>query len=152
MLYLKKMKVFSSAFRNGEMIPAKYTCQGENINPLLRWEEVPAEAKSLVLIADDPDAPAGTWVHWLVWNINPKTGEIKEGETPSGAVLGTTSFGSLGYGGPCPPSGVHRYFFKLYAVDEKLTLEKGAGIDKLEKAIEGHILDKAVLMGRYQRK
>lgn len=146
------MKLASSAFSHNQAIPAKYTCNGENINPPLSILDVPQNAKSLVLIMDDPDAPAGTWVHWIVWNIDPTTKEIAENSVPAGAIQGKTSFGSVGYGGPCPPSGTHRYFFKLYALDATLSLSPSAIKPDLEKAMNGHILEKTELIGLYSRK
>lgn len=144
--------IFSSpAFEGNASIPAKYSCDGENINPPLQISEVPENAQSLVLIMDDPDAPVGTWVHWTVWNINPQTREIKENSVPPGAREGITSFGPTGYGGPCPPSGTHRYFFKLYALDTKLGLSSQIDKAQLEKSMDGHILAQAELMGSYSR-
>ncbi len=145
------MKISSPAFEANQTIPSKYTCDGENINPPLQIYDVPAGAKSLVLISDDPDAPMGTWVHWTVWNILPETKEIGENSAPVGAVEGMTSFGNNGYGGPCPPSGTHRYFFKLYALDTILDLPQFAKAADVEKAMVGHILDKAELIGLYKR-
>ncbi|MCD6500585.1 YbhB/YbcL family Raf kinase inhibitor-like protein [bacterium] len=145
------MKIESSAFKENQSIPEKYTCDGENVNPLLKISEVPEAAKSLVLIVDDPDAPMGTWVHWTVWNVSSKTTEIPENSVPEGAIEGMTDFGKPGYGGPCPPSGTHRYFFKLYALDTTLGLSSSAKKVDLEKAMEGHILDKAELIGLYSR-
>ncbi|MBI2611769.1 YbhB/YbcL family Raf kinase inhibitor-like protein [Candidatus Gottesmanbacteria bacterium] len=146
------MKITSNAFENNQPIPDKYTCDGNNVNPPLTISEVPDNAKSLVLIMDDPDAPVGTWVHWLVWNIDPKANEIVENGVPQNAVEGTTSFGKAGYGGPCPPSGTHRYFFKLYALDNTLQLSSSFTKEDLEKAMNGHTLDKAELIGFYSRK
>lgn len=145
------MIISSPAFENNKEIPSKYTCDGENINPSLQISKVPEGTQSLVLIMDDPDAPAGTWVHWIIWNIDPKTAEVAENSVPPGGVGGVTSFGSTGYGGPCPPSGTHRYFFKLYALDTKLDLPSEADKAQLEKAMEGHILDQAELVGLYSR-
>ncbi|MDZ4209610.1 MAG: YbhB/YbcL family Raf kinase inhibitor-like protein, partial [Candidatus Curtissbacteria bacterium] len=142
------MKITSAAFENNAKIPSKYTCDGENINPPLSFSGVPANAKSLVLIMDDPDAPNGTWVHWMVFNINPKINEISENSLPKDGIEGVTSFGKKGYGGACPPSGTHRYFFKLYALDTILNLtnpNKAA----LEKEIQDHIIEKAELIGLY---
>lgn len=146
-----KMKIESSAFLDNQFIPSKYTCDGENVNPPLKISGVPSETKSLVLIVDDPDAPRGTWVHWTLWNINPKITEISENNSPEGAVEGVTDFGKPGYGGPCPPSGTHRYFFKIYALDITLDLEVSAKVKDIEKAMEGHILDQARLIGLYSR-
>lgn len=145
------MKITSSSFAHNQNIPPKYTCDGENINPPLQFSDIPADAKSLVLISDDPDAPMGTWVHWILWNIDPKTTEISEKSVPAGAIEGTTSFGETGYGGPCPPSGVHRYFFKLYALDTKLDLPISAKKEDLEKAMQQHILASAEMIGLYTR-
>lgn len=145
------MQIKSSAFEHNEQIPAKYTCDGENINPPLEFLDVPENAKSLVLIMDDPDAPMGTWVHWTVWNIDPATIEIVENSVPAGAQEGKTSFGKSGYGGPCPPSGTHRYFFKLYALATMLELSSDADKSKLESTMQGHILDRAELIALYKR-
>lgn len=146
------MKLTSKEFNQNGQIPGKFTCDGKNINPELKITEVPDNTKSLALIVDDPDAPAGTWVHWLVWNIDPKTEIITENSLPTGAVEGITSFNGRGYGGPCPPSGSHRYYFKLYALNDKLNLSGSAKVADLEQAIDGHILDQAELIGIYSRK
>jgi len=146
------MEITSSAFLDNHHIPAKYTCDGENVNPALTFKNVPKEAVSLVLIVEDPDAPRGTFVHWTVWNIDPKTEVIKERSVPEGAVEGITDFGRQGYGGPCPPWGTHRYFFQLYALDTILALEPSANPTNLKRAIEGHILEEAELVGLYSRK
>ncbi len=146
------MKIESPAFKHNEYIDAKYTCQGKNINPELIFSDVPKTAKSLVLIMDDPDAPMGTWVHWTVWNIDPKMTKISENSSPKSALEGITDFKKPGYGGPCPPSGVHRYFFKLYALDSKLNLTTSSKKSDIEKAMEKHILDKAELIGLYTKK
>ncbi|HLC65665.1 MAG TPA: YbhB/YbcL family Raf kinase inhibitor-like protein [Candidatus Nanoarchaeia archaeon] len=138
----------SPAFRHNSEIPAKYTCRGQDINPQLDILGVPKNAKSLVLIVDDPDAPMGMWVHWVVWNI-PIVTSIKENSIPG--VQGMNDFGKKDYGGPCPPSGTHRYFFKLYALDTTLTLREGRKKD-VEKAMEGHIIEKTVLVGLYKKK
>lgn len=145
------MKITSSAFENNGLVPKKYTCDGENINPPLEISDVPENAQSLVLIIDDPDAPMGTWTHWTVWSIDPKTTEITENNVPAGAVEGVTDFGRPGYGGPCPPSGTHRYFFKIYALDTRLNLTSGDDKRKLENAIQGHILTQAEIVGLYGR-
>ena len=162
--FLKKPKVFkklpektmikltSPVFKDGQFIPKKYTCDGEDINPPLVIKRVPAGAKSLVLIVDDPDAPMGTWVHWVIWNIDPKITEIKEKTLPPNAIEGINDFAKHSYGGPCPPSGTHRYYFKLYALDILLSLSPTSGKKEVEKAMEGHILDFAQLIGLYQRK
>ncbi len=140
------LEVASPAFENNGFIPAKYTCQGEDINPPLVIKNIPEGTKSLVLFVDDPDAPMGTWVHWVVWNIN-ITGEIKEDTIPG--VQGMNDFGRLDYGGPCPPSGVHRYFFKVYALDCLLDLPEGSSKKDVESAMQGHVLASGQLVGRY---
>lgn len=145
------LTIISPDFLSNETIPAKYTCDGADINPPLSFGEIPEKTKSLALIVDDSDAPSGNWNHWIFWNVDPKVTEIAEDSIPSGAVLGTNSFGRLTFGGPCPPKGVHRYFFKLYALDSMLDLAEGAKKESLEKAIEGHILEEANLIGRYER-
>ncbi len=151
------MKITSSAFTHGGMIPAKYTCDGQDISPPLAWADVPAGAKSLALISDDPDAPMGTWVHWVAYNIPPDVtmfGEQMkaEKEFKNGMRQGSNSWPKIGYGGPCPPSGTHRYFFKLYALDSVLDLKPGATKEQLVKAMKGHVLAETELMGRYKRR
>jgi len=145
------MKLNSSAYKQGENIPSQFTCAGQGINPPLEISEVPALAKSLALIFDDPDAPSGTFVHWLVWNIGPQTKSIAANTIPAGAKQGTTSAGKTGYVAPCPPSGTHHYVFKLYALDTMLDLTPNAGKDNLEQAMQGHTLDSAELIGLYER-
>lgn len=145
------IKITSPVFNEGQMIPPKYTCKGKDVNPPLKIENVPNNAQSLVLIVDDPDAPMGTFTHWLVWNINPKIKEISENSVPAGAVLGTNDFGKTSYGGPCPPFGTHRYYFKVYALSKALTLPAGASRRELEKAMEGYVIDKGELMGKFSR-
>ncbi len=145
------MRIESSAFEHNQLMPAKYTCDGENINPPLMVSEVPEEAKSLALIMDDPDAPAGTWVHWTLWNINPQAQEISEASVPPAATEGVTSFGTAGYGGPCPPKGTHRYVFKLYALTVLLFLEPKANKGALEEAMEDAVVSQAELIGLYGR-
>lgn len=146
------MIITSPVFQNNAFIPSKYTCDGENVNPPLGIKDVLPAAKSLVLIMDDPDAPRGVWVHWTVWNIDPKTTLIPEKNVPFQAIEGKTSFGNPGYGGPCPFSGTHRYFFKLYALDAALNLSPQADKSNLEKAMEEHILDKTEIIGLYSRR
>jgi Raf kinase inhibitor-like YbhB/YbcL family protein len=141
----------SSAFKAGETIPARFTCDGDNKNPSLSISGVSEKAKSLVLIVDDPDAPMGVWNHWLVWNINPQTTSIGEGEIPAGTV-GKNSGGNFRYDGPCPPSGTHRYFFKLYELDAKLDLPADSPKAAVEQAISGHLVDSTQLMGLYSHK
>ena len=146
------MKI-ETAFKNGERIPIKYTADGEDVNPLIEISVVPENAKSLVLIVDDPDAPAGTWVHWVVWNIPANIQMIKENSIPDNAVQGKNSWGKNEYGGPSPPrgSGIHRYFFKIYVLDTDLSLEKNADKKSVENAIQGHVLDKSEIIGVYSR-
>jgi len=146
------MRITSPAFENNAMIPSKYTCDGADINPPLEFHDVPQNASSLVLIVDDPDAPVGTWVHWIVYNINPDCRIVNENSIPSGGIQGLNDFRKYNYGGPCPPSGTHRYFFKLYALDCKLNLKGNVTKKDLEKEMEGHILAKAELIGLYKRK
>lgn len=146
------LKMTSPVFENNGNIPAKYTCDGKDVNPPLLIENVPANTKSLALIVDDPDAPRGTWVHWVVWNIDPQTGEIKEDSVPKNAKQGMNDFRKKDYGGPCPPSGTHRYFFKLYALDTVLTIGQDSTKADLEKAMKGHILEEGSLIGLYKRK
>ncbi len=148
------MKFTSKDFVNEGPIPQIFTCEGEDISPELNWSDVPAKAQSLVMICDDPDAPMGVWDHWLVFNLPPiSTGlkkAITEKEYPAGTGLGRNSWGRNNYGGPCPPSNVHRYYFRLYALDTKLDLANGATKPQILKAMEGHILAQAELMGKYQ--
>jgi Raf kinase inhibitor-like YbhB/YbcL family protein len=146
-----KMKVTSSAFQDGASIPSKFSCAGANISPPLQVMGTPSEAKSLVLIMDDPDAPSGLFTHWTVWNISPQTHAIAEGSSPRG-VPGTNDFGKSGYGGPCPPSGTHHYYFKVFALDSELDLPSGAKRSQLEAAMKGHVVAKGELMGRYSKK
>jgi Raf kinase inhibitor-like YbhB/YbcL family protein len=155
----KKMdiKITSSAFEEGGLIPSKYTCDGADISPPLQWESVPEGTKSIALISDDPDAPMGTWVHWVLFNLPADTTELAENippdkTLPNGARQGITDFRRIGYGGPCPPSGTHRYFFKIYALDAELNLAAGAGKKDLLKAMEEHILGQGQLIGKYKRK
>jgi len=142
------MKISSPEFKNNGFIPAKFTCKGEDINPALVIEGMPPDALSLALIMDDPDAPMGTWVHWLVYNI-PVVPRIEENSVPG--VQGINDSGRINYHGPCPPSGTHRYFFKLYALDAWLNLGERIGKIDLEDAMQGHILDKAELVGLYKK-
>ncbi|MGA1980746.1 MAG: YbhB/YbcL family Raf kinase inhibitor-like protein [Sedimentisphaerales bacterium] len=152
-----EIKVTSSAFAEGGLIPAKYTCDGSDISPPLQWYTVPEGTKSIALISDDPDAPRGTWVHWVIFGLPAETRKLEENippdkTLPNGARQGITDFGRIGYGGPCPPSGTHRYFFKIYALDTKLDLAAGANKSQLLKAMEGHILGQGQLIGKYKRK
>lgn len=145
------MKITSTVFKNNEKMPAKYTCDGENINPPLEFVDVPKEARSLVLIVDDPDAPGGIFVHWTVFNVNPRTVTIDEDSVPPDGVQGMSDSGEPEYHGPCPPSGVHHYVFKLYALDTNLTLRERATKKEIEEAMKGHILEKAEITGLYKR-
>ncbi len=151
-----QIKVTSSAFAEGGSIPAQYTCDGRNVSPPIAWEGVPAKAVTVALVADDPDAPRGTWVHWVLFNLPAGERGLAEA-TPatetlaSGAKQGKNDFGGASYGGPCPPTGTHRYFFKLYALDAALELRGGASKDELTEAMRGHVLAEGELMGRYAR-
>ncbi len=149
---MSTLSLSSPAFRHNEHIPQKFTCDGADVSPQLLIGNVPAGTKSLALIVDDPDAPRGTWVHWVVWNISPDMKELKEGVVPSGAHQGMNDFRQIEYGGPCPPSGTHRYFFKLYALDTVLSLGANSSKANLERAMQGHTLAKAELIGLYARK
>lgn len=148
----KSMKLTSSAFADNNFIPAKYTCDGENVSPPLEISDVPENVQSLVLIVDDPNAPAGDWVHWTLWNIPPQTKNILENSVPAGANEGITDFGRPGYGGPRPPSGVHHYQFKLYALDSTLDLGSNATKKDIEKAMNSHVISETLLIGLYQKK
>src|SRR5437899_4245075 len=147
-----KMKITSSAFQEGSDIPSKFSRDGGNVNPPLRFEGTPPNAKSLVLIVDDPDAPVGLFTHWLVWNIDPKTTQIAENSVPKGAVQGTNDFPGQRYDGPQPPSGTHRYYFKIFAFDRMLDLKAGAKRREVDAAMKGHVIAQGELMGRYSNK
>jgi len=152
-----EIKITSSAFAEGGLIRPKYTCDGVDVSPPLQWDAIPEGTKSIALICDDPDAPMGTWVHWVLFNLPAETKELAENippdrTLPSGAKQGTSDFGRIGYGGPCPPSGTHRYFFKIYALDAEVGLEAGAGKRQLLGAMEGHILGQGQLIGKYKRR
>ncbi len=146
---MKELTITSSVFENNGVIPAKYTCDGEDVNPPLSIEGVPEGTESLVLIVDDPDAPMGTWDHWVVWNI-PPVKKIEENSVPG--TEGINDFRKHSYGGPCPPSGTHRYFFKVYALDTKLDLSSNSRKRDVEKAMEGHILAEGEIVGLYSRR
>jgi Raf kinase inhibitor-like YbhB/YbcL family protein len=152
-----QMKLTSPAFEPNSMIPPKYTADGEDASPSLQWDAVPKGAKSIALVSDDPDAPMGTWVHWVIYNIPPDAKQLAENIPPDrtltdGTCQGTNDFGRIGYGGPAPPSGTHRYFFKIHALDVRLDLPPGAKKSQLLNAMQGHILGKGELIGRYKRK
>jgi Raf kinase inhibitor-like YbhB/YbcL family protein len=142
------MKISSPEFEHNQSIPSKFTCEGQNINPALIIDGIPKDALSLALIVDDPDAPMGTWVHWVVFDIS-LTNRIEENGIPG--KQGLTSSGDRNFHGPCPPSGTHRYFFKIYALDTKLNLNEDISKKELETAMQGHILDKAELIGLYKK-
>ncbi|MBI5576307.1 MAG: YbhB/YbcL family Raf kinase inhibitor-like protein [Deltaproteobacteria bacterium] len=144
--------IASPAFEDQGLIPPKYTCDGADVNPPLSIGNIPVKTKSLALVVDDPDAPMGTWVHWVMWNMGPGVDSVPENSIPKGALQGTNDFRKQGYGGPCPPSGTHRYYFKLYALDAPLALQPGATKAQLEQAMKGHLLGKAELIGLYRRK
>jgi hypothetical protein len=146
------MRIRSPDFANGGMIPAQFTCQGSDVSPELEISGVPAGAKSLALVLEDPDAPSGTFTHWIVWNIPPGTTKIASGTTPGGAVQGVNDFGNGGYGGPCPPAGTHRYFFRLAALDIAPPLGPGESRKNFDTAIYGHVLARAVYMGRCSKR
>lgn len=144
------MKITSPDFEEGGMIPGEMTCDGKDASPELHITGVPEGAKSLALICDDPDAPGGTFVHWLVWNIPPGTAKIERGKEPDG-VLGMNGFGGRGYRGPCPPSGTHRYYFRLFALSQKLDLKEGSRKQALKESMDPYIIARAELMGKYRR-
>jgi len=155
MTVMISLYLWSSAFGNGDMIPVQYTADGDDISPLLEWD-CSFEAESFALICEDPDAPAGNWVHWVVYNIPGDSRALQEGvpaesELEDGTLQGENSWGNIGYGGPAPPSGKHRYFFTLYALEGMLHLAPGATAQELRDAIEGHTIKEAVLMGEYSR-
>ena len=151
------LELKSDAFKQGETIPVKYTCDGDDISPQLSWGKPPDGTMELVLICDDPDAPVGTWDHWIIYSLPPDTVGLPEGipktkEIENGGLQGKNSWGRIGYGGPCPPRGpAHRYLFKLYAIDKTLDLKPGVTKENLEKAMRGHILAQGELMGKYAR-
>jgi Raf kinase inhibitor-like YbhB/YbcL family protein len=147
----------SKSFPNGGEIPRKFTCDGADVSPEQAWTGAPGGTKSFALIADDPDAPSGTWTHWVLYDLSPEAnnlaeGTVKQPDLPNGARQGRNDFGKIGYNGPCPPPGKpHRYFFKLYALDSKLNLKPGARKQEVERAMAGHTLGKAEWMGQYKR-
>jgi len=151
------MELKSTAFQDGERIPAKYTCEGQDISPPLTWNGIPEQTQSLALIMDDPDAPGGIFTHWVIFNMPPDSRQLPQAvatqsQLPSGALQGKNDFGRLGYGGPCPPPGYpHRYRFTLYALDQQLELKAGASKKQLLNAIKGHTLAQGQLTGTYQR-
>jgi Raf kinase inhibitor-like YbhB/YbcL family protein len=148
---IEGLEISSPAFENGGEIPKQYTCDGANINPPLRIGNVPSNTKSLALVFDDIDAPRGTYVHWILWNIDPNAKAIKENSVPEGAVQGMNDFKKGYYGGPCPPRRAHKYVFKIYALDTLLNLNPNLSKKDLEKAMEGHIISRSQLTGVYKR-
>ena len=153
----QKIKLTSAAFIDGAAIPSPYTCEGANVSPPLAWDTLPASARTLALIADDPDAPGGTWTHWVYFNLPASVKALTENvpaeERPAvGGMQGANDFRKTGYGGPCPPSGTHRYFFKLYALDTALSLASGATKDQVLKAMQGHIVAEGQLIGTYSKR
>lgn len=151
------LEVVSAAFSEGGSIPAQYTCDGRDISPPLAWTGIPRGAKSLALVCDDPDAPRGTWVHWVVFNLPPSATGLPEGvpprnDVPGGGLQGSNDFRKVGYGGPCPPGGTHRYVFTLYALDSNVKLRAGAAKADLLAAIAGHVLAEGKLIGKYSRR
>jgi Raf kinase inhibitor-like YbhB/YbcL family protein len=152
------LELTSDAFANGQSIPVKYSCKGKNISPALAWNEPPAGTQSFALIVDDPDAPMGIWVHWVLFNISASTRSLQEdlriagkNVDASAIYVGKNSWGDLHYGGPCPPSGTHRYYFKLYALDTTISLSPGATKEQVLKAMHGHVLAQAELMGTFSK-
>lgn len=145
------MKIESPEFQNNQTLPGRYTCEGLGVNPPLEFSDVPASSKSLVLVVEDPDAPSGTYIHWLVWNILPQTLGIGENSAPNGATEGLTSAGTKGYVSPCPPTGTHHYIFKLYALDDVLNLPPDTTFGQLERAMSGHVVASAQLTGLYAK-
>jgi len=153
---IMELKLTSAAFKEGEAIPRQYTCDGVNVSPPLEWGRAPKNAKTIAIITDDPDAPGGTWVHWVLFNLPAENIGLVENlpvteNLKAGGFQGKNDFDKIGYGGPCPPSGTHRYIFKIYAVDAELPLKAGATKADVEKAMQGHIVAQGQLMGSYSR-
>lgn len=146
------MTITSTVFQEGEEIPMEYTCEGANINPPLTFSQIPIEAESLMLIVEDPDAPSGLFTHWLLFDMSPATLQILENTMPPTSKRGRNSFSDINYGGPCPPTGKHRYFFRLYALDTLLELEEGVSRELVMKKMDGHVLEEASLLGFYQKR
>jgi Raf kinase inhibitor-like YbhB/YbcL family protein len=152
----KSMEIMSPAFAMGGMIPPKYTCKGENVSPPLAWKGLPEGTESIAIITDDPDAPMGIWVHWVFYDIPAHVQALgesipQEKKPPVGGIQGENDFRTIGYGGPCPPSGTHRYYFKVYALDTALGLPPGATKKDVVKAMNGHVLGESVLMGKFSK-
>lgn len=148
---LESMKLATNAFENNERFDPKYTCDAENISPSITFFTVPVEARSLALIVEDPDSPTGNFTHWVLFNINPLINGFEENKIPDGSIEGLNDFGEPKYGGPCPNSGVHRYVFKLYALDKKLELERGATKQEVQEAMKGHIIEDTQIIGLYEK-
>jgi len=153
---VKKIEVRSSAFGEGERIPSEFTCDGANVSPPIVWSGIPPHTQSIAIIVDDPDVPSGDWAHWVIYDLPPSLMGIQAGapaseKLPAGGIQGRTNFGRIGYGGPCPPKGAHRYFFKVYTLDAMLHLKSGATKKELLEAMRGHVLGEGALMGRYER-
>lgn len=148
----KALFLASPAFDENGFIPEKYTCDGENINPPFVIKNIPSETKSLAIVVNDPDAPSGNFIHWVIWNINPQESKIQEGILPNGAVEGVNDFGNIGYGGPCPPDGVHHYQFRLFALSKKLSLSRGASKKQFENFARDSIIQSFTLTAKYKRK
>ena len=151
-----EIKITSGAFNEGEFIPKKYTCDGVNISPPLDWSGIPDNTKSIALICDDPDAPMGTWVHWVIFNIPPSINKLKENipavkVLEDGTIQGINDFRKTGYGGPCPPGGTHRYYFKIYALDKKLSITSSTTKKDLEQSMREHIVAEGKIVGKYSR-
>lgn len=151
-----KLEVTSSAFEEGSSIPSDFTCDGEELSPPIQWVSAPVGTKGFAVVVSDPDAPSGNWVHWMIYDLSPELDQLPSGipaeaVIPGGGFQGKNDFGKMGYGGPCPPQGAHRYFFKVYALDKILHLEPGVSKEQLEQAMRGHILAEGSLMGRYER-
>jgi Raf kinase inhibitor-like YbhB/YbcL family protein len=149
---MKELAVTSPAFTDGGSIPVRYTCDGPDISPPLALAAIPSGTRSLALIVDDPDAPSGTWVHWVMWNISADTRDIKEGQIPSGAMQGQNDWKRNSYNGPCPPSGTHRYLFKIFALDTTLDLPPSTTKTSLERAMHGHIIAQGLITGKFRRR
>ena len=145
------MRIMSSAFSDGDRVPSKYTCDGDDVNPELHFSDVPEETVSLAIVIDDPESPSGNWLHWAVWNIDPHLRVIAEDSLPKGAIEGETDFSEIGYGGPCPSYGEHEYRFMVFALDRVIDLPRGTQRHVLERALEGHILASATMKAKYQR-
>lgn len=148
---MRQLKLRTSAFKNKERVPAKYTCDGEDVNPPFAFEDVPAEAQSLAFLVEDPDSKGKTWLHWAVYNIDPGATGIREDSIPMAGMECMSDFGHVGYGGPCPAQGTHRYNFKLFALDTRLDLSEDATLEEIYEAIEGHVIESDQITGLYSR-